>query len=260
MISKLGWLLIQPFALVFLLISLSLLLGWLGRRRLQEGLSILTLVLLFILLFTTTGPVLLAVLENRFPRPDLRETPACVLVLGGGFNNAVTTRRGGVELNDSGDRYLEMLRLARAYPQARLLVSGGDGTLGGDLEGDVAIARRLMAEFGVPETRLLAEPLSRNTYENAVNSQRLLAREGLSRCLLVTSAFHMPRAMGMMRKVGLDVIPWPVDYHTDGTVSLGLSLTDANGNASAFTTALKEGLGLLANSIAGRTSALFPAP
>ena len=259
-ISKLGWLLVQPFTLIALLTALGLLLGWRGFRRLQAATGLLVLFLLFILLYTTTGPVLLSVLENRFPRPVIVKPPSCILVLGGGFNNRVTTRRGGVELNEAGDRYLDMLRLAREYPRARLVVSGGDGTLTGGVEDDVTVARRLLAGFGLPESRLLAESLSRNTYENALYSRQLLAREGLGPCLLVTSAFHMPRAVGMMRKVGLEVIPWPVDYRTDGTATLGLSLTEPATNADATATALREWLGLLANALAGRQSDLFPAP
>lgn len=259
-LSKLGWLMIQPFSLVFFLVVASLCAGRFGRRRLQTAAGLLAALFLFVPLYTTAGPVLLAVLENRFSRPALPAPPACILVLGGGFHNEVTTARGGVELNDAGDRYVEMLRLARIYPEARLLVSGGDGSLTGHREDDVAVARRLMADFGLDQSRLIAEPVSRNTYENALNSRRIMAREGLSRCLLVTSAFHMPRAVGMMRQVGADVLPWPVDYRTDGSLVFGLSLTEPAGNADNLLVALREWVGLIANRIAGRTTALFPGP
>ena len=152
------------------------------------------------------------------------------------------------------------MRLARLYPQAKIIVSGGDGHMTAAYDDDTTIARRLISGFGIEPERLIAEPLSRNTYENALNSAAILKREKLGPCLLVTSAFHMPRAVGMFRKVGETVIPWPVDYRTDGKTSFGLDFTEPMTNVDLMTTGVLEWWGLLGNYLAGRVDTLFPAP
>lgn len=257
-ISKLGWLLVQPLSLGFILVLTSVLAGLLRFRRIQLATASLSAVILFITLFTTTGTVLLQKLEQRIPAKPITEPPACLLVLGGGFEGNVTRVRGNVELNQAGDRYLEMLRLAREYPHSKIIVSGGDGSLTGGYEDDFTIVRRLAERFGLDKDRLIPEPTSRNTYENAVNSRTIMAREGFADCVMITSAFHMPRALGMMRKVGALVRPWPVDYRTDGQALIGIEMTEPMSNAQKMATALREWLGLAANHLAGRTDQLFP--
>lgn len=256
--SKLGWLLVQPLSLAFILVLTSLLAGLMRFRRIQLVASSLSTAILFLTLFTTTGTVLLQTLEQRISKVPITEPPACLLVLGGGFEGDVTKVRGNVEVNQAGDRYFEMLRLAREYPKARIIVSGGDGSLSGGYEDDFTIVRRLAEQSGLDPARLIPEPLSRNTYENAVNSRMIMEREGFSVCLMITSAFHMPRALGMMRKAGATVRPWPVDYRTDGRAEFGIDGTEPMSNAQKMTTALREWLGLAANYIAGRTDSLFP--
>ena len=151
--------------------------------------------------------------------------------------------------------------LPEGEPKANIfLISGGDGSLTGGYEDDVAITRRLFQSFGLAPERLVADPVSRNTFENAVNSAALIRSRGLGPCLMITSAFHMPRAMGMMRKVGLDVIPWPVDYRTDGITGLSLDVTEPLKQAERTATAWREWLGLIGNYAAGRTTQLFPGP
>lgn len=258
-ISKLYWMLAQPLSLAFFLIVFGLLAAALRFRRMATTLTVGAAILLFVTLFTTTGSVLLQGLEARFPRPasepsDLR----CMIVLGGGFETEVTTARGGFEINQAGDRFIEALRLAQAHPQARILVSGGDGSLSGSYEGDAAVSGRFFTTFGIAEDRLISETQSRTTFENVVNTRILLEKQGLSRCLLVTSAFHMPRAVGLFRKLGLDVVPWPTDYRTSGRTRLGLDFTQPALNAQQTTTALREWNGLLGYYLAGRTHAFYP--
>lgn len=157
-ISKIFWLVAQPLSLAFFLIVAGLLAGFLKWNRIRTLSSVLAALVLFLTLFTTTGAVLLQTLEDRIPRAALPEGgPACIITLGGGFEADVTTARGGYEMNQAGDRFVETLRLAREFPQARILISGGDGSLSGDFEGDAVIGSRFLAAFGIPETRLIRE-------------------------------------------------------------------------------------------------------
>lgn len=258
-ISKIFWLLAQPLSLALLLLVAGLVAGLLKWNRIRTLASAASALVLFLTLFTSTGAVLLQVLEDRIPRADLPAGgPACIITLGGGFEAEVVTTRGGFEMTQAGDRFVETLRLARDFPQARILISGGDGSLSGAYEGDAVIGPRFFEAFGVPAARLIRETESRDTFENAGNTQDLLRQNNLENCLLVTSAFHMPRSVGLFRKLGLEVLPWPTDYRTTGRTSLGLDFTQPSTNAQLMTTALREWTGLLFYYLAGRTHALLP--
>lgn len=260
-LSKLFWIIAQPLSLAFVL-GLGGLVASLSRfPRLGFFSTGLGLFILFVTLYTSAGTVALQALEARFPKAE--HDPAqvsCVIVLGGAFSNNVNTRRGGYEMGEAADRFVEALRLARNYPTAKILVSGGDGSLSGAYEGDALTAERFFEVFGIHPDRLIRETTSRNTSENVTNTKSLLEKAGLQNCLLITSAFHMPRAMGLMRKDGLAATPWPTDYRTDGITSLGLDFTQPTLNAQQTATALREWIGLSVYYLSGKTSALFPAP
>lgn len=183
-----------------------------------------------------------------------------MIVLGGAFETEVTTARGGMDLNQAGDRFVEALRLAIRYPEAKILVSGGDGSLSGIYEGDAAASTRFFEAFGISRDRLIAETTSRNTDENAQNSRELLASNDLGQCLLITSAFHMPRSVGLFRKAGVEVTPWPVDYRTAGNISFALDFTQPTLNSQQMSTAVREWVGLVAYRLMGRIDAVFPVP
>lgn len=257
--SKFFWLAAQPLSLAFFAVAAGLVLGWLGWRRLQATALLLTAAILFVTLYTSAGTVMLQVLENRIARAALPAGgPRCIVVLGGSFEAEVIATRGGTEMNQAGDRFVEALRLALAYPESRLLVSGGDGSFSGRYAGDAAVSAEFFRTFGVPADRLIQETHSRTTFENVQNTKAVLAENGLADCLLITSAFHMPRAVGLFRKAGLSVVPWPTDYRTSGMAHLKLDFTQPSSNAQLTTTALREWVGLLAYYLAGRTDALLP--
>ncbi len=260
LVSKLFWLVAQPLSLAFLLCLVSAFLAVAGWRRSSGTAAGLAAFVLFVTLYTTAGGVALQVLEARFQKPqDAPQDLSCILVLGGALENEVTTSRGGIELNQAGDRYVETLRLALRHPQARILVSGGDGSMSGAYEGEAAASERFFSAFGVPPDRLIKENTSRTTYENALQTKDVLAREGITDCLLVTSAFHMPRSVGLFRKAGIPVTPWPVDYRTSGVLRFGFDFTQPTSNAQLTSTAVREWIGLLAYFLTGRLDEIFPA-
>lgn len=257
--SKIFWLLAQPLSLAFALVLTGFAAVASGYQRLGLVLSGLAGLLLFVTLFTTTGSVLLQQLENRFPKPA--SPPAdlsCMIILGGAFENEVMASRGGIEFNQAADRFVEALRIARLFPHARILVSGGDGSLTGTYKGDADAAEVFFPAFGIPAERLLREGTSRTTFENAANTDAILAENGLENCLLITSAFHMPRAVGLFRKLGIAVIPWPTDYRTTGTARPGFDFSQPALNAQLTTTAIREWVGLAAYALTGRTTTFFP--
>jgi uncharacterized SAM-binding protein YcdF (DUF218 family) len=256
--SKLVWVFGQPLSLAFLFALLALVAGLIRFRVISLLSTACACLILFFTLYTTVGNYLLQGLEDRFAKPADPETLQCMIVLGGGFENEVNTARHGIEMNAGGDRFIETLRLAQKYPQSRILVSGGDGSMSGVYEGDAAMSSRFFPLFGVPKERLIEETTSRTTFENAVNTKDLLASQGLSNCLLITSGYHMPRSVGIFRKLGIDVVPWPTDYRTDGHEKLALDFTQPSRNSQNMATAIREWFGLVGYYFAGRTSALYP--
>ncbi|ASY65001.1 putative membrane protein [Sinorhizobium sojae CCBAU 05684] len=256
--SKIFWLVAQPLSLAFFSLLLGLLLTFARLRRTGGAFGALGLLVLFLSLYTSTGSYSLQILEDRFPRPSPPQELSCIIVLGGAFENEVMAGRGGVEFNQAGDRFVETVRLARTYPAARILVSGGDGSFSGAYAGDARASGTFFASSGIRPERLIREEESRTTFENAANTKDLLAVHGLENCALVTSAFHMPRSVGLFRRLGVDVTPWPTDYRTNGRVRFGFDFTQPSLNAQLTTTAAREWIGLIGYYLTGRTPTVLP--
>jgi uncharacterized SAM-binding protein YcdF (DUF218 family) len=117
----------------------------------------------------------------------------------------------------------------------------------------------LMAELGIDPARVIFERDSRNTYENALYTKRLAEPGPDEVWLLVTSAFHMPRAVGVFRQAGWRVVPYPVDYQSGGLDHAGLGF-DLVGGLDLIDLAVHEWLGLGAYRAFGWTDALYPGP
>jgi len=259
-LSKLTAFLTTPGQLLLAGLLVSVLLQatrwWRAGRRLAWSLIIVLIVVGTLPL----GPLLLAPLEARFPKPDpLPARIDGIVVLGGGERTWLSHVHGQPVLNERGERLLIAGLLARQHPQAHLLFTGGSAKLTAQPISEAEVARRVFAGMGLTEDRLLYEDRSRTTAENAVLAHALARPEAGQNWVLVTSAAHMPRAVGSFRQAGWTAIPYPVDFRGDDTLpyrpgfdlSAGLGLLDE---------ALHEWLGLLVYWLAGRSSALFPMP
>lgn len=261
-VSKIFWLLVQPVSVVLLLVLASMGLAWRGWRKTGIGLAGLAALLLAVLGYTSAGALMIQPLEQRFERPAaMPDAIGAIVVLGGATNSEISAARGRSEFNAAGDRMIEALRLARLYPTAQVIFSGGVGTLaGGDvMETEAETAARFFLEQGVARERLVLESAARNTAQNAAFLRDLIPR-GDGAVLLVTSAYHMPRSMGLFRKADLDLVPWPVDYRSTGRANLNIDINDPAANLVLAGVALHEWAGLIAYSVTGRIDRLFPAP
>ena len=173
----------------------------------------------------------------------------------------ITAARDTVTLIESGARMSVAVALTRRFPQARLVFTGGSAALFGDQSPEADAARRLFLELGVAPERMSFEDRSRNTYENAIFTRDLVHPQPGSRWLLVTSAFHMPRAMGIFRAAGFPVIAVPADYWTLGDARDFLRLQgDATHGLEMTEIGLREWIGLVAYRLTGRTDTLLPGP
>jgi len=260
-LSRIAWLVIQPVGLLALCFAAILLASFFSGRRLLRLLAFLGLLFVLGAAQTNVGRLMLQPLENRFARPG--EIPsqnqiAGIIVLGGGFDGYVTQTRGGFELGESGDRFVETLRLARALPDVPVVISGGEASLMRTTEGDASIAVRFFTEFGIAPSRLILENRSLNTHENAALTKSVIADLPDGSWLLVTSAFHMPRSVGAFRKQGIGVIPWPADYRTSGTDGFAIGRDDLVEAMSEVSLAIREWIGLAVYAATGRIGSIFP--
>jgi uncharacterized SAM-binding protein YcdF (DUF218 family) len=260
-VSKIVWAAIAPANLLALLIAGGLVLALLGRGRAGRALMIAGAVGYLVAGASPLGNILLRPLEDRFPRPAGDFAPPYgIIVLGGGVDEEISDTRHILMLGTAGSRMTEAVALARRFPKARLVFTGGDSKLvpGGLTEAETA--RRLFTAVGAPMDRFTFETRSRDTWENAIFTRDLVHPQPGQRWLLVTSAFHMPRSMGVFRKAGFDVIPWPADYLTSGRESdfwkPSGHVADGLGRVES---AMHEWVGLVAYRIAGKTDALLPA-
>lgn len=229
-------------------------------RRAGIRLAVTCIILLAVAGFMPVGRMLENALENRFPRWDpARGAPDGIIVLGGALDPVISRVRGDPALNGSAERVTAIAKLARAFPNARIVYSGGDGSLLANAGAETGALYPLLDSFGVPRERVLLESRSRNTAENAAFTKELVKPKPGERWLLVTSAFHMPRAVGSFRRVGFPVEAYPVDWRTRRRVSPWPRADFADG-LRHLNLAVHEWTGLFVYWLTGRTSALLPAP
>lgn len=265
-IAKGLWFLLQPSTLIALLIGYGAILIWTGWARWGRRFVTIGAILLLVAGLSPLGNALILPLEDRFPRANLDDPPPPTgfIILGGAEDRLVGAARGAPALNEAGERMVEAAILARRYPEAKIAFSGGDAGIlyqtGNEAEG----AETLLTALGVSQDRLILEAKSRDTYENAAFLKEELTRQSElgpgKRWLLITSAYHMPRAMGAFRKAGFAVEPWPVDYRTRGKADLARPFDKVSEGLRRVDVAAREWVGLLAYWLRGRSDALFPAP
>jgi uncharacterized SAM-binding protein YcdF (DUF218 family) len=260
-VSKIFWLIAEPATLLVLIASVGVALSFTPWARTGRKLAALAVLGLLIILFTPLGQALLQPLENRFPPPpaDL-PPPTGIIVLGGGLEEAKSEARGQTLLNDDGMRLIAGLQLARRYPTARLIFTGGSGNFLEHEPAEATGVQKFWLDLGGATDRMIFEAKSRNTWDNAVFTRDLVKPQYGDTWLLVTSAWHMPRSMGIFRRLGFHVTAYPVAYRTFGDARDWGFFASASDRIATLDLGVREWIGLLAYRLTGKTNALFPAP
>ena len=246
------------FLLVLGLVGLALLMT--RCRRLGKVLAWMSLALFLVTGFLPVGYTLSYVLENRFPVWDAsRGAPDGIIVLGGALDARTTRARGQTVLYDSAERLTILAKLARDYPKARIVFSGGSDKISASMPLEADYVTPLLESFGIPRERITLERHARNTEENATLTKALVQPKPGERWLLVTSAQHMPRAIGCFRRIGFPVEAYPVDWHTVPRWSPTFGL-DFAGTVAGTDGVVHEWEGLFIYWLTGRTNRFLPAP
>jgi uncharacterized SAM-binding protein YcdF (DUF218 family) len=252
--SKLLGALIRPETWLVILLGLTvlaLLRGRQGRALVWSGATFLSILLLSIF---PLGELLLQPIERQYPTSPQLSNVDGIIVLGGGEESKASAYWGQVQLNHAGERMTAALELAHRFPDAKVLFTGASGSLR-----DVAIAFRsdtfVMEKFftdqGLALERLILEKKARNTAENAQLSYELAQPKAGQNWVLITSAYHMPRAMRSFETAGWPPLTaWPVDYRSaEFSDRIGWNFTR---NLDVLNRACKEYVGSLVYRLTGR--------
>jgi uncharacterized SAM-binding protein YcdF (DUF218 family) len=259
--SKLVEIACQPVNVFVGIIAAGLALNGTKQEKLGRVAIGFMLGLALVVSWSPLGALLLRPLEDRFPPPPLdMPAPTGIVVLGGALDEDIGAARGQPTLREAGARLTAAVALARKYPSARLVFTGGSGDVRQSGLDEARGVHALWLSLGVPETRMTFEDASRNTYENATMTHRIVQPKQGERWVLLTSASHMPRSMGIFRANGWPMIAYPVDYRTFGDKRDFAAMSHTVTALQNLTTAVYEWTGLLAYRLAGRTDALFPTP
>ncbi|MGV0908812.1 YdcF family protein [Martelella sp. FOR1707] len=252
--SKLVGALLRPDTWIIIALACIVLALLLRRRRIALWISGISLGLLVALSILPLGDLLLQPIERRYPADPSLANIGGIIVLGGGEDARASAFWGQPQLNEGAERYTAALALARRFPDAKILFTGGSGALrdaAGATTSEAEIAEQFFLAQGLAPERLLLEDQSRNTAENARLSLALANPKRGENWILITSAFHLPRAMRSFETAGWEnLVAFPVDYRTsafgDG---IGWNLTR---NLAVLNTAIRENVGQLAYWLSGR--------
>lgn len=259
-LGKIGWAIVQPGNLLMLLLLLGIFLGTRRHDRAARFLILLSALGFLVIAVAPVGQGLLLPLEQRFASASALPAKIDGIVLLGGATNPQPSRAAEANAsNGSFRRILAAVALARRYPEAKLVLLGGQTTL---LPVGYAESRAIVgfiASQGIDRTRVVVEQRSRTTYEDAVLGRQLEEPKAGQVWVLVTSAYHMPRAVASFRAVGWPVIPYPVDYRVDPQHWLRPHFSLVDG-LNETTIATKEWLGMAFYRAMGWTKQWFPRP
>jgi uncharacterized SAM-binding protein YcdF (DUF218 family) len=266
-LSKLFWFFFGPVNFLLTIGLAGIVLAFTRFKRTAHGLAYFSIIALTICAFFPIGPLLLRPLEDRFPSPpaDLAP-PTGIIVLGGSLDQGLSDARNQIALNEAGTRLTSAVELARRFPQAKLVFTGGSASLSDstnedfDTNSEARGVKRFWTSLGLPPDRAIYEGRSRNTWENAVFTCDLMKPKPGETWLLVTSAWHMPRSVGIFRKVGFDIVPYPVDFRTYGDSRDHKPSTVVIDELTMLTFAVHEWVGLIAYRLSGKIDAFLPGP
>jgi uncharacterized SAM-binding protein YcdF (DUF218 family) len=258
-VAKLSGIVLSLSNIIIFTVLLSYVLLWRAAGRKMKTLMAAMMVLVLVVWFVPVGNWLLHPLETRFvTNPDLPEEIDGIVVLAGGESEYYSAIWQQVELNHGAERNIYFMMLARQFPKAKLIFTGGSAALLKRPLTEADVAAMLYQTVGFDSMRVMYESKSRNTYENALLSKEIAKPKKGENWVLVTSAAHMSRAVGVFRKAGWDVIPYPVDHSVERKKYMKPLVPRFAANVGRIERGLREWVGLTAYYWTGKTGDWFP--
>ncbi|MGH1417343.1 MAG: YdcF family protein [Hyphomicrobiaceae bacterium] len=263
-LSAIFGLVARPSALLMLALIIGLIFTfWRPKANWPRRLALTAAIMVLACGILPIGNALMLPLENRFSEPkpaDLTGSVRGLILLGGFEDGWVTAGRPGLALNEAAERLTEGVRWAKKFPNAKVVFTGGVAEFIASHNGAAGPVGQYLTDMNIASDRILLEPSARNTYENAMKTRDLVQPARGQKWLLITSAYHMPRSIGIFRRAGFDVIAVPVDFRTRGQGDLTRTFKSIPAGLARTDVAVREWLGLLGYWLMGRTADMLPGP
>ncbi|MEM7464021.1 MAG: YdcF family protein [Pseudomonadota bacterium] len=256
-LSKLFWFFARPLNLLFFMTVLGALAARRGYTRFARVLLTGAALIFILIAFTQLPDWAILKLETAISAQELPPDPQGIIILGGGLSANSAAPDATYAMGEASDRLIKGLELKRRFPGARLIYSGGAASFNPDAEPETTAAGEIITGLYGQEIEFELETQSLNTWQNAAYVAEMIDENETGPFLLVTSAFHMPRALGCFRKAGVNVVPVPADFRADKLVFPYLTGSSAEQFLKTAIT-VKELIGLVVYRITGRIEELIP--
>ena len=255
--SKLIWGFISPDSLFVLMLAATVGLFYLDYQVLARRLLTFLIASVVFLSLFPVGNWMLYPLEAQFKyNPELPPHIDGIILLGGSIDAEMSLAWGQLEMNSSAERLTSFIELARRYPEAKLVFTGGNASVNRNKPTEAGILKLHWHQLGLDSERIQFEDQAKNTAENAFYTKQLVKPSPNSNWVLITSAFHMPRSIGVFCQNSWSLIPYPVDHqNSDNLLEINFNLLR---HATHLKNAMHEWLGLIAYYLTGKIPNLLP--
>jgi len=263
-ISRMSWLFLQPSNLLVILLLISVLGVFFinpnhKRYRTFVKLNIFVVVIMSAISFTNLASWIMWPLEARFSEYkelSLDENYSGIIVLAGSERTIISSYVNQATFSNAGERIYQTVAVAKKISGLPIIHTGGIKRGPNEIS-ENEVAEKFFIDNGLDLTRVRFEGNSYNTYTNAIESKKLFKSDENQKWLLITSAYHMPRAVGTFQKADIKIHPYPVDYRTPLKYYSFFRFSMSE-NFRIFDLAIHEYLGLIAYYITDRSISIFP--
>ena len=256
-LSKIIWVLLNPFNIFVLFTILTIILYLVSFRKLSITIFFINSLYLILISFLPIGNYLIYKIEKEFHSNFIiSEKLDGILILGGATNPLMYKEFNEISLNSSAERLIESVTIIKKFKNSKIIFSGGSGVINRPDLGHSQVARSFYKKIGIDESRIIFEDNSRNTYENILFSKKLANPKKNEKWLLITSASHMRRAMLIGSKINWEFIPYAVDFRTMKKFRFLPSLNLLS-NINSFQHGSHEWMGLISYYLMKRTDKIF---
>ena len=259
LLSKLIWIVLSPLNLLIIILFIGFLFQLMKTQLISRMFYLIALLFFITVGIFPTGKFLLSNLESKYPALNIMPNKIDgILILGGPTNPSLTHIHNQVSFNDAGERLTEAIKLIKIYHSSKIIFSGGSGSLEQNILTHSYVAKKFFLEMGIDINRIIFESKSNNTFENFLFSKKLINPKSNEKWLLITSSFHMTRAMNIAEKMEWEFIPYHVDFRTGNKkIKLIPSFTKILQNFNTFNLVSHEIVGLISYYFLGRTGKIF---
>ena len=256
-LSKILWIIINPFNIFLFFIFSGFIAHFFFRHSFYKLAYFFTIFIFFITAIMPTGRYMFYQLEKKFHSETLLpEKIDGILILAGATNPSLTKEFNQIHIGESVERLIESIQLHKKYPTAKFIFSGGSGSLIPQDFTHADVAKKFFIQQNINVNKFIFESRSRNTFENILYSKEIISPSPNENWILVTSAFHMVRALNVAEKLDWKFIPYAVDFHVSKQFSWKPSINFWN-NMTAMQFASHEWVGLISYYLMGRTNNIY---